>query len=104
MAPAGATSAIINLVNLYPVAVDTQRWALFDHVFTHDVVADFGGPAAWTDLATLKQAFAAIHAPFDCTQHVTTNHHVALDGDRATCLSYVHGRFFRDVDGGRMFE
>lgn len=105
MAPAEAIASITNLVNLYAVAVDTQRWVLFDQVFTPDVAADFGGPAAWTGLDPLKQAFAAIHAPFRATMHVTTNHHVAAAGERATCLSYVHGRFFRDVaEGGDMFE
>lgn len=96
---------IVNLINLYPVAVDTQTWYLFDRVFTQDVRADFGGAAVWTDLAALKSAFAAIHAPFDATQHITTNHQVVVDGDRASCLSYVHGRFIRTVaDGGNLFE
>ena len=98
-------AAIVNLVNLYAVAVDTQHWDLLDRVFTADVHIDFGGPAQWDDLATLKQVFDAIHSPFSGTQHVTTNHQVGVDGDRATCLSYVHGRFIRDVPlGGNMFE
>jgi hypothetical protein len=46
-----------------------------------------------------------IHAPFEATQHATRGHHVAVDGDRATCLSYVHARFIRQVPaGGNMFE
>ena len=96
---------VVNVINLYPVALDCQRWELFDQVFTADAEADFGGPARWSDLASLKRDFAAIHTPFEATQHVTTNHQVAVDGDRATCLAYVHGRFIRDVpEGGRMFE
>lgn len=98
-------AAIVNVINLYPVAVDTQTWRLFDHVFTEDVHADFGGPARWGDLASLKQAFDAIHAPFAATQHATRGHHVAVDDERATCLSYVLGRFIREVpSGGNMFE
>jgi SnoaL-like domain len=46
-----------------------------------------------------------IHAPFASTQHATRSHHVAVDGDSASCLSYVHARFIRDVpEGGDMFE
>ena len=46
-----------------------------------------------------------IHAPFHATQHATRGHHVAGEGDRATCLSYVLGRFIREVPGGdNMFE
>ncbi len=99
-------ATIVNLINLYPVAVDAQNWDLLDQVFTDDVCTDFGGPAVFHGLAALKQAFAAIHEPFAATQHVTTNHQVVLiDDDTASCLSYVHGRFIRDVpDGGNMFE
>lgn len=95
------SSSIVAVLHLYALAVDTQRWALFDQTFTPDVQADFGGGAVWHDLATLKRDFEAIHAPFDATQHVTTNHNVNLQGDRAHCLSYVHGRFIRN---GSMFE
>ena len=97
---------IVNLINFYPIAVDSQQWNLFDSIFTEDVAADFGGPACWQGLAPLKQAFEAIHAPFASTQHATRGHHVALNGsDAATCLSYVHGRFIREVpEGGNMFE
>jgi hypothetical protein len=96
---------VINVVNLYPVALAGQRWELFDQVFTADAEADFGGPARWSDLASLKRDFAAIHVPFQATQHVTTNHQVAVDADQATCLSYVQGRFIREVaEGGNMFE
>jgi SnoaL-like domain len=37
--------AIIHLINLYGFAVDTQRWSLFDRIFTADVEADFSDSA-----------------------------------------------------------
>ena len=95
---------VIAVLNLYALAVDTQRWDLFNDAFTEDVHADFGGAAVWTTLATLKRDFAAIHSPFNATQHVTTNHNVTIHGDTAHSLSYVHGRFIRQVPGGNMFE
>jgi len=96
---------VVATVNLYAIALDTRQWELFDDVFTDDVSADYGGGAVWQGLANLRRDFAAIHAPFFATQHVTTNHAVALDGDRAHCLSYVHGRFIREVgEGGNLFE
>ncbi len=97
-------SSIINVVNLYALAVDARRWALFDQVFTSDTEADFGPGIHWHGLASLKQSFAAIHAPFNSTQHITTNHNVTVIGDVAHCLSYVHGRFVREAPGGNMFE
>lgn len=96
---------IINTINLYTFAVDSQNWDLFDHAFTPDVHADFGGPAQWHDLASLKRDFAAIHSPFKATQHTTGNHRVLVDGDRAHCLSYVRAMFVREVpEGGNHFE
>ena len=96
---------IVNVINLYPVAVDSLSWHLFDRIFTDDAHTEFGGPAKWDDLASLKRDFAMVHRPFEATQHVTTNHQVIVDGDHASCLSYVHGRFIRQVaEGGNMFE
>jgi hypothetical protein len=96
---------IVNVVNFYAVAVDSHAWELFDRIFTEDVEADFGGAAVWQGLGPLKDAFAAIHASFASTQHATRGHHVAIDGDRATCLSYVHANFIRDVpEGGNRYE
>jgi hypothetical protein len=96
---------IVNLINLYPVAVDTRHWELFDRIFTSDAQTDFGGGAKWDNLAALKRDFEIVHAPFDATLHITTNHQIVLDADRASCLSYVHGRFIRQVpQGGNMFE
>jgi hypothetical protein len=101
----GEIVEIINVINLYPVAVDAQRWELFDLIFTADAQTSFGGPAGWTDLASLKRDFAAIHEPFEATLHFTSNHQVVVDGDTASCISYVRGQFIRDVgEGGNMFE
>ena len=33
---------IINVINLYPVGLDTRRWDLFDRVFTDDAHTEFG--------------------------------------------------------------
>jgi hypothetical protein len=96
---------IINVINLYALAVDTLQFDLFDRVFSRDVSADFGGAAKWQDIASLKRDFVAIHSPFDATQHTTTNHQVIVENDHASAMSYVHGRFVRKVaEGGNMFE
>jgi hypothetical protein len=98
-------AAVVNTTNLYPIAVDMQQWALFDSVFTAGAVTDFGGPAVFSGLEAIKQVFEAIHAPFEATQHATRGHHVHIEGKSATCLSYVHARFIRTLEGSRdMFE
>jgi ketosteroid isomerase-like protein len=103
--PSNDIEAICNTVNLYPVAVDSLTWELFDRVFTEDCIADFGGPAVFQGLEPLKQIFEVIHRPFKASQHFTSNHQVQVDGDAATCLSYVRAIFVRDMpEGGNMFE
>lgn len=92
-------ASIVNVINLYPVAVDSHRYQLFEQIFTEDIRCDFGGGAAFTDRATLVSVFAQIHAVFDATQHMTMGHTVRVNEDRANCFSYVSGRFRRAVDG-----
>jgi hypothetical protein len=92
--------AIINTINLYPIAVDSLSFDLFDEIFTEDAHVDFGGPAQWNDLTALKRDFLAIHQPFRATQHKTGNHCLNLYGDTAHALSYVHACFVREVEGG----
>jgi hypothetical protein len=96
---------IVNVINLYALAVDTHAWELFDQVFTPDIEIGFGGPAAWNSLNALLAAFQAIHEPFRSTQHFTSNHQVRVDGDSATATSYVRAIFQRTVpEGGDTFE
>jgi len=99
-----AHDQIIQVINLYGLAMDTQRWDLFDQVFTEHVDADFGPGVHWTSLARFKADFAAFHAPFDATQHVMTNHNVRVLGDVAHALTYGAWRLVRraaaEADGG----
>jgi hypothetical protein len=72
-AAAGATLAeddycVRQLVNTYAIAVDAQRWELFDELFTDSVVADYT-TKCWTSLAAWKVDFSAFHAQFSGTQH-----------------------------------
>lgn len=90
---------IVNVVNLYAVALDAQRYAMFDQVFTASVQVDFGGGVVLSDRATLVSAFQAIHAAFSATQHATSGHVVSFGHNEAKCLSYVHARFRRVIDG-----
>lgn len=93
-------SSIINIVNLYAVAVDSHRYDLFEQVFTDDIICDFGGGAAFTDRQTLIDTFRNIHAVFQATQHMVSGHSILVDGNRAQCFSYVDGRFRRRISSG----
>ena len=73
--------AITQLINLYGLAVDSQRWDLFDRIFAAHVDADYGPTSRWTDLELFESEFAAFHDPFDSTQHTMSTHVVHVDGE-----------------------
>lgn len=90
---------IIELINLYGLAMDTRRWELFDRVFAPTVDADYGPTSHWNDRDSFKRDFGAFHALFDATQHVMTNHLVTIADDRATSLTYGSWRLIRHAAG-----
>lgn len=93
-------SAITQLINLYGFAVDSQRWELFDQIFTEDVEAHFSDPAHWLDRESFKRDFAAFHQPFDNTQHCMMNHVIRVHGDSAQALTYGTWRLVRKATDG----
>lgn len=98
-------TGVIQTINLYAFATDSLQIHLFDRIFTDNVTADFGGGAIWKDRDSLKRDFHTIHAPFDFTQHATTNHVVTINGDQANSVCYYQARFVRSVpEGGNLFE
>ena len=99
------SQSIIHLINLYGFAVDTQRWSLFDRIFTPDVEADFSASAHWRDREKFKSDFAVFHGPFDSTQHAMTNHLVNVTGDTAHAFTYGTWRLIRKgLEGGDFWE
>lgn len=91
--------AIIQLVNLYGLAMDTQRWDLFDRIFAEHVDADYGATSRWHDRESFKRDFGSFHELFDATQHVMTNHLVTVDGDEAHSHTYGAWRLIRHAAG-----
>lgn len=90
---------IIQLINLYGFAMDTQRWDLFDRIFTDDVDADYGPTSHWTSREAFKNDFGSFHEVFDATQHVMTNHLVTVEGDRASAHTYGSWRLICHAAG-----
>lgn len=90
---------IIQLINLYGLAMDTQRWDLFDRIFTEQVDADYGATSHWHDRESFKRDFGSFHTLFDATQHVMTNHLVEVEGDRAWSHTYGAWRLIRHAAG-----
>ena len=60
--------AITQLVNLYGLAVDSQRWELFDRIFATDVDADYGPASRWTKSASATAVGAWCARPLAATR------------------------------------
>ena len=86
---------IIQTVGLYSVALDSHSWDLFDAIFAADVVSDYPGGLFWSDLASFKADFTAMHEPVISHQHQLGVPQVVIDGDRAWTLTYGTYRLLR---------
>ena len=98
-------SEIIDTLNLYGFAVDSQQWDLFDRIFTPDCEADFSESAHWHDRTQFRSDFAAFHDGFDTTQHAMMSHVVTVDGDAAHSLCNGTWRLVRKAtDGANLWD
>src|SRR5258706_16252972 len=93
-----ARSEIIDVINLYGVAVDSHAWDLLDDVFTADVHADFGpAGAGWKSAAAIKYAFKDFFETLTNHLHVMTGFCVLVDRDKANALTYRDWLLSRDL-------
>lgn len=90
--------AIIDLTIAYCWALDTRDWGALDDVFTPDAHADLG--LAASGIEAIKRRVSSALGMLDDSQHMVTNHQVAVDGDRATCRSYFHAQHIRQATPG----
>ncbi len=92
---------IIQVINLYGLALDAHAWDLMDEVFTEDVQADFGpAGAVWTSLAKVKFAFKDFHETLDNHMHTMMGHVVHVDGDTANAFTYGDSLLVRHAAPG----
>lgn len=92
---------IIEVLNLYGLALDARAFDLFDRIFTDDVLADFGPAGAqWNDLTNFKRSFAEFHHTLDNHQHTMMGHVVQVNGDEAHAFSYGNWLLVRDAAEG----
>jgi len=94
--------AIQDLLVRYCRAIDGLDWELLDTVFVPDAFIDYtssgGTKGAYPEVrAWLAQVLPA----FPVRQHLVTNTHVVIDGDRASSRTYFYNPMGRpQPDGG----
>jgi hypothetical protein len=89
-------TAIIDVVTAFAVALDTRDWDLFRTCLDDPIDVDYPDVIgvrtfAREDLIGIAQSF---FGRLDATLHISTNHQVVIDGDRATCVSTLCAAHF----------
>jgi hypothetical protein len=90
-------AAISDVVIAYATAVDQRDWVVFRSLFTDRVLVDMRSfdPTLHREIgADELVALARRLSAFDATQHISANHVHRIDGDRATCVSYMQASHF----------
>ncbi|KAL9109434.1 MAG: hypothetical protein Q9227_005942 [Pyrenula ochraceoflavens] len=95
---------IHNLVNTYPLAVDTKSISLFTQIFTPDATAEYDTLGNFTSATGIGQGVIAALQPVT-TQHSFTTQVINFAGDvEAECISYAQANHFGTgpVVGGQL--
>jgi ketosteroid isomerase-like protein len=98
---------IVDVMNAYTTALDTQDWDLLASCFTPDGDADFGNIAGVGALDTPQAVVDLCRGALQnlqATQHLQGNYVVEVDGDSATASCYLQANhFFEGAPGGSVF-
>ena len=87
---------ISDVTSAFAIALDTRDWALFRSLLADEVEIDYPdsvGVATFTADELVATA-TAFFGRLDATQHVSANHLIVIDGDRATCSSTLHAQHY----------
>ena len=98
-----ARAEISDVVHRYATGIDSRNWPLYRSIFADEIELDFetwnGVPARLMSGDDWVAGVRAGLSGFDATQHLSSNHVHSIDGDEATCVSYMVALHYL-VDGG----
>jgi len=99
--------AIGDVVIRYATGADMRDWGAYRSCFCDQVEIDFsswnGAPAGTIAADDWVAGVEAGLSGFDATQHISANHVIAIEGDRATCVSYVQAQHVLRDEGADGF-
>ncbi|MGA0605179.1 nuclear transport factor 2 family protein [Phenylobacterium sp. VNQ135] len=95
-------TTLTDMVIAYATALDSRDWPLMRSLLTDPVEIDYSSMGSIRETLAVEDWLRRLNtlSGFDATQHVVTNFRVEVDGERATCTSYVDALHFL-TDGGR---
>ena len=98
---------IRKLVIAFSNAMDARDVAMFRSAFADEVDLDIPPRAAdvivlqgKVNADTYAEQVIKLLSGFVATQHVSTNHAIEVDGDRATCVCYTHATHYLPNENG----
>ena len=88
--------AVIDVVKIWSTAIDTRDWPLLRSIFTDTIRIDYSSNGSLNDEMPADKWVKHLNQleGWDATLHMTTNHVVTFDGERASCVSYVNAMHF----------
>ena len=89
-------SAIVDVVTRYAVTIDLRDWDGFGSCFADEVellLVSTGGRLVFSRERIVDYARRTF-SNYDATQHISANHQVTVDGDRATCISTLNATHY----------
>jgi SnoaL-like domain len=98
-------AAISDVVIRFAYGLDRADWELYGATLADELFVDFREstgmePRTWTRREWCDFAEEVL-AGFVARQHISSNHRITLDGDRATCLAYMFAQhYLPGADGG----
>lgn len=97
-------AAVVDVVLGFARALDVKDWAACRRCFTDEIEADYSDLRGEPPRTVKADDFVALRrGALETlkTLHLSSNHLVTLDGDRATCVSAAVIHRFRPEDGAR---
>ena len=93
---------IIDVVTKFAVCIDTRDWAGFQGCFAETVTFEYplSGGTRTVAAATVANSAPLFFEQLDATQHLSANHQIEIDGDRATCVSSLHAQHYAAATTG----
>jgi 3-phenylpropionate/cinnamic acid dioxygenase small subunit len=97
-------AAISDTVIRYATGIDMRDWVAYRSCFTDEVDIDFTSWMGGTPTRMVADEWVAMVrdalSGFAATQHISTNHVITLEGDEATCVSYLQAQHYLPNDQG----
>jgi hypothetical protein len=96
---------IEQIIIRYALACDSRNWPLMDSVFTEDVIAVYGGEASLAKRSSIINMIQRHLNGCGSTQHLLGNFRIAIDGNNATCATYIRAAHVgRGDKAGMIYE